>query len=73
MSTVQQTGDIGHPGFSPEVRAELEGAIRRAISGERDPESMRKACERMDRMREEIRRRLGVLDIGVPVIRELCE
>ena len=37
----------------------------------RDPERMRQACERMDRMREEVRRRHGILDIGVPAIREL--
>lgn len=70
MSTVEHT--LGHT-FSPELRAELDEAIRRAMSGERDPEVMRKACERMDRMREEIRRRHGILDIGVPAIRELRE
>jgi hypothetical protein len=57
--------------FPPEVRAELEEAVRRAMSGVRDPEAMRRACERMDRMREEIRQQHGILDIGVPAIREL--
>jgi hypothetical protein len=57
--------------FPAEVRAELEEAVRRLMAGERDPEAMRRACERMDRIREEIRRRHGVLDIGVPAIREL--
>jgi hypothetical protein len=56
---------------SPEVDVELQEAIRQAMSGVRDPEEMRKACERMDRMREEIREREGVLDIAVPAIREL--
>ena len=55
----------------PEVMAELEEAVRRALSGVRDPEVMRRACERMDRMSEEIRQKHGVLDIGVPAIREL--
>jgi hypothetical protein len=55
----------------PEVNAELAEAIRQAMSGIRDPEEMRKACERMDRMREEIRKKQGVLDIGVPAIRAL--
>jgi hypothetical protein len=32
---------------------------------------MRRACERMDRMREEVRNKHGILDIGVPAIREL--
>lgn len=56
---------------SPELRAEFEDAVRRAMSGQRDPEAMRKACEHMDRVREEIRRQHGVQDIGVDLIREL--
>jgi hypothetical protein len=55
----------------PEVMAEMEEAARRAMSGVRDPEVMRRACERMDRISEEIRRKHGVLDIGVAAIREL--
>ena len=54
-----------------EIDTELQEAIRGAMSGVRDPEEMRKACERMDRMREEVRKREGVLDIAVPAIREL--
>jgi hypothetical protein len=54
-----------------EIDRELQEAIRLAISGVRDPEEMRKACERMDRMREEVFKREGILDIGVPAIREL--
>ncbi len=56
--------------FAPELRAELEAAVRRAMSGERDPEAMRRACERMDRMREENRNRFGVQEIAVALIRE---
>jgi hypothetical protein len=55
----------------PEVMAELKEAARYAASGARDPEVMRKAAESMDRLREEIRRKHGILDIGVPAIREL--
>jgi hypothetical protein len=55
----------------PEIMAELEEAARQALSGIRDPEAMRRACERMDRRREEIRQKHGILDIGVPAIREL--
>lgn len=54
-----------------EVDRELQETIRQAMSGVRDPEEMRKACERMDRMREEVFKREGILDIGVPAIREL--
>ena len=55
----------------PELRAEFEEAVRRAMSGQRDPEVMRTACEHMDRLREEIRRQYGVQEIGVDFIREL--
>jgi len=66
MST--ETKDTGIP---PELLAEMEEAARLAMTNVRDPERMRQACERMDRMREEVRRRHGILDIGVPAIREL--
>jgi hypothetical protein len=56
--------------LSPQLKAEMEEAARLALSNVRDPEVMRQACERMDRMREELRRKHGVLDIGVPAIRE---
>lgn len=55
----------------PDLMAELQAAAEKAARGIRDPEEMREACERMDRMREEIRRRNGILNIAVPAIREL--
>lgn len=55
----------------PEVMAELEEAARLALAGVRDPEAMDRASARMDRMRDEVRRKHGILDIGVPAIREL--
>lgn len=54
----------------PEVLAELEEAVRYAMSGKRDPEVMRRACERMDRMREELRQTHGEMNIAVELIRE---
>jgi hypothetical protein len=54
-----------------EIMAELQKAADDAAKGIRDPEKMRMACERMDRMREETYRKHGLLDIGVPAIREL--
>lgn len=68
MSTTE-TNDTGV--LPPELMAELEAAARYAASGIRDPEVMRRACERMDKLSEEIRRKHGVLDIGVSAIREL--
>jgi hypothetical protein len=55
----------------PELIAELQVAADRASKGVRDPEAMRKACEEMDGIREEIRREHGILDIGIPAIRAL--
>jgi len=56
---------------TPAFRTEFEEAVVQAMTGQRDPEAMRRACEHMDRMREEIRRQHGVQDIGVDLIREL--
>jgi hypothetical protein len=57
--------------ITPELEAEFQAAARQAMSSKRDPEAMRRAAERMDRMREETFRQHGLLDIGVPAIREL--
>ena len=57
--------------ITPELEAEFQAAVRQAMSSRRDPEAMRRAAERMDRMREETYRQHGLLDIGVPAIREL--
>ena len=55
----------------PELLADLEEAAHYAASGVRDPEIMRRACERMDRMREETRKKQGVLNVAVSLIREI--
>lgn len=54
-----------------EIMVRLQEAADRAAKGIRDPEAMRQACENMDRIREEIFARHGILDIGLPAIREL--
>ena len=59
--------------LTSDVEKELDEAMQRLLSGVRDPKAMQKACERMDRIREEIRQKHGVLDLGVPAIRELRE
>ncbi|HVS39038.1 MAG TPA: hypothetical protein VMS17_25995 [Gemmataceae bacterium] len=58
-------------GIPSELLAELQRALDLAARGVRDPEAMRRACEDMDRLSEEIYRREGLLDIGVPAIRAL--
>ena len=57
--------------ISPEIFAELQEAADQAAKGVSDPEARREACERMDRRREALFREHGLLDIGVPAIREL--
>jgi len=54
----------------PHLMAELQEAADRAAKGIRDPEIMRQALESMNRLREEIRQKHGILDIAVPAIRE---
>jgi len=56
--------------YTPAVWAELEAAIA-ALAGPRDPEAMRQAAERMDRMREELRLQHGDLNVVVDLIREV--
>jgi hypothetical protein len=53
------------------LMAELQKATDKASQGIRDPEGRRQACDEMDRIREGIRAQYGVLDIGVPAIREV--
>ena len=62
---------IAEIGVSPELMAELQEAANRAAKGLRDVDAMRIACERMDRLGESVCKKHGVLDIGVPAIREL--
>jgi hypothetical protein len=66
MATVAKTSAI-----PPEIMAEVQRAADSAAKGVRDAKTMQQACEEMDRIREEIRREHGVLDIGVPAIRAL--
>jgi hypothetical protein len=72
----QQANDEWLMGLAAQARVpeetmrDLIEACRLATSGIRDAEVMRRAFERMDRLREENRRRFGVQDIGVDIIRE---
>lgn len=66
MSTVEKESAIPSA-----LMAALQDAAENAAKGIRDPDKMRLACERMDKMREQTFRQFGVLDIGVPAIREL--
>jgi hypothetical protein len=52
------------------VDPEVQAAVDRVLRGVRDPEAMRRAAERMDRMREQMRQRVGNVNLAVPLIRE---
>lgn len=54
-----------------QIMHELQKAADQAARGIRDPKAMQHACEDMDRIREEVFDRHGVLDIGLPALREL--
>lgn len=55
------------------VTTELQEAAENASRRVRDPAAMRKACEEMDRIRKDVKRRLGTVDIAVELIREARE
>ena len=58
---------------SMETTTEIHEAIERAKKGVRDPDEMRKACEGMDRIREDVKQRVGVVEVAVDLVREARE
>jgi hypothetical protein len=54
-----------------DVLADMERATELAISGKKDPEFERRVQAEAKKIREEIFKKHGLLDIGVPAIREL--
>ena len=54
-----------------DVLADMERATELAISGKKDPEFERRVQAEAKKIREEIFWKHGLLDIGVPAIREL--
>jgi hypothetical protein len=65
VSTVEES-----PAIPLELMAELQERAERAARGVIDPEARRIARERMDRMREEFRRKHGEVNLAVELIRE---
>lgn len=57
-------------GMTLEEAEEFRATLINRMLGIRDPERMRKAAERMDRMREEIGKRTGETDLAVQLVRE---
>ena len=54
-----------------DAKRELAEALERSRMGTRDPEAIQKMRERMNRRREAIFQKHGVLDIAVELIREV--
>lgn len=50
---------------------QLEDLIAKLMKGERDPKAAKTSRERMDRMREETRKRVGIVEVAVDFIRDL--
>jgi hypothetical protein len=65
------TANIALPAAESDLQSELQAAVDRLVKGTRDPEAIRKACDRMDRMRDEMRRRTGDVELAVELIREV--
>jgi hypothetical protein len=58
------------PGMPEKVKVQLRETLDDLAKGIRRPDKMKAACERMDRMREENRKRFGEQNIAVDLIRE---
>jgi len=52
------------------AQIELREAIAQLSSCKRSPKAMRKAAERMDKMREELRLKIGTVEMAVDLIRD---
>ncbi len=55
----------------PDVLADMKRATELALSGKKDPGFEKRVQEEAKKIREDIFRKHGFLDIGVPAIREL--
>ena len=53
-----------------DLDAEYEAAVERAMKRVRDPVAMERAAREMDEGREEIRSRLGEIEMAVDLIRD---
>ncbi|HEV2948263.1 MAG TPA: hypothetical protein VGX70_12870 [Gemmataceae bacterium] len=54
-----------------DVLADMQRAIELVMAGKRDPEFERRVQSEGKRIRDEVFRKHGLLDIAVPAIREL--
>jgi len=61
--------DVKAPAIPDDLLAEMRERALRAANSIRDPDDVRKACERMDRMREELQEKVGGTNLAVELIR----
>jgi hypothetical protein len=66
-----RTAQTNETAIPADVIADLEYAAQLAASGRKDPAFAERIAEEATRIRAEVRRKYGLLDIGVPAIREL--
>ena len=66
--SVTKAKDAGIPA---DVMAELEYAAQLAASGRKDPAFAKRIAAKAARIRDEVKRKHGLLDVGVSAIREL--
>jgi len=66
MTTIEQV-----PGIDPKAKAELQEACDRlAIGVQTSPDEKREALANLNKRREEIRKRVGVQNIAVDLVRQ---
>jgi len=65
MDTIEQISDM-----NSETKAELQEVCDRVSQGVCNREAAKKALDRMNRMREELRQRIGVQNIAVDLVRQ---
>ncbi|MBL8796315.1 MAG: hypothetical protein JNM56_20615 [Planctomycetia bacterium] len=64
-----KTKDMGIP---PELEADTQAVLERLMTGQSlPPQTARRIHERAEKIRQDVLQKHGVLDIGVPAIREL--
>ena len=56
-----------------ETTTELVEAVRFATTGQAEPDVLRRIAEQSSRIREQLLRKHGILDLAVPLIREIRE
>ena len=66
---IAQVAAVG--GFEVTLSDVAPGQLERAMKGIRDPDAMDQAAREMDQGREEIRQRLGDIQVAVELIRQV--